>query len=163
MSVQVPSLVEFKAGNIKDIADWSGKKFGEIRGHRVIDRNIRILSHTGGFAIFFPSTIWRDLDSQVPLSFPLNPNSSCWIADRDFAIIKIDADPSQLAGADRDYVSEKIDVALNKIETFVRKNFFENGQAYPDSDYFTHGSFKDDPNMPRPIRFRLGGNFHFQY
>ena len=149
--------------NIQDIAAWTGRKFGEFRGYRTLQNNIRILSHTGGFAVFLPPEIWRPLDQQVSISFPEKPKSSCWIADKNFAYVKIDTDPSALQGSDKDYVAENTEVALNKIESFVRKNFFKNSQARPDSGYFTHGSFADEPNSARPFRLRLGGNFRYQF
>jgi hypothetical protein len=149
--------------NIRDVAVWSGKKFGELRGHRTIEKNIRILSHTGGFAIFLPPDLWRRLDFQVPLVFPENEDAECWIAGKGFALVKFDVDLSALDEEVKEYASADPATALNKIEGFAKKNFFENRQAYPDSSYFTHGSFKDNPNMPRPFRMRFGGNFQYQF
>ena len=148
---------------IEAVARWTGKRFGELRGHRIIDKDVRILSHTGGFAIFLPEELWRKLDYQVPLTFPENESSECWIAGRGFAFIKCDVNPSEVEGSGRDFISDNLETALAKIETFARKNFFDNRQAYPDSSYFTHGSFKDSPDMPRPFRLRLGGNFRYQF
>lgn len=54
-----------KSENSKDMCDvetWSGKKFGEFKAYCVIEKNIRILSHTKGFAIFLPKDFWRKLD-----------------------------------------------------------------------------------------------------
>lgn len=86
-----------KAGDIKEIANWTGRQFGEYRGHRIIDKDIRILSHTGGFAIFLPHDFWRALDCWVNNIFlPENNNSPCWIAGKGFAYIKVDVDPSKL-------------------------------------------------------------------
>lgn len=151
------------ASDIKEVEAWSGKKFGELRGFRIIDKGVGILSHTGGFAIFLPEEVWRPLDFQVGISFPENEESSCWIAKKKSAFLKVDITPSELEGSYKDYASANLEIALNKVESFVRKNIFHNPQAYPDSTYFTHGSFKDNPDMPRPFRFRLGGNFRFQF
>lgn len=57
-------------GDISEVAAWSGKKFGVLKGAKVIDQNVRILSHTRGFAVFLPKEFWRKLDYQVPISFP---------------------------------------------------------------------------------------------
>lgn len=151
------------AGDISEVAKWCGKKFGELRGVRTIDKGIRILSHTGGFAVFLPKEVWRPLDYQVTISFPEIKDTSCWIADRESAFVKVDITRSELEGSDKEYASENLEVALNKVEEFVRNNFLDNRQAYPDSSYFTHGSFKDNPDMPRPFRVRLGGDFHYKF
>lgn len=156
-------LSEIQVGPIQEVAGWTGKKFGDLRGVRVVAEGIRILSHTGGFAVFLPPKIWRELDFQVPISFPENNEASCWIADKNFVFLKIDTIASELEGSTRDYISDDLEVALNKIESFVNENFFEDRRARPDSNYFTHGSFEDYPDMPRPIRFRLGGNFYYRF
>ncbi len=156
------STSALRPGDIQDVAKWTGKRFGTLRGVRVIEQDIRILSHSGGFAVFLPNKMWRRLDHQVPLNSADQEDSACWIADKDFAFLKVDIDSTIAQGSDKEYVSENLEVALNKIHEFVRKNFFENKQAYPDSEYFSYGSFLDKPNMPRPFRLRLGGDFHYQ-
>lgn len=156
-----PIAQDIQAGSIQDVADWTGRKFGELLGFRVIKNDIRILSHTGGFAVFLPGDFWRKLDHQVPIFIPAKKDASCWIAGKNFAYIKFDIDRKVVA-KDDEYISDDVQVVLNKIESFVNKNFFDNPQAYPDSEYFTYGSMVDSPDTPRPFRMRLGGNFSYQ-
>lgn len=99
----------------------------------------------------------------MPIAFPAKEDSECWAASKGMAIVKFDIEPAELDDDNKDYASADINVAIKKIESFVIKNFFENRQAYPDSSYFTHGSFKDHPEMPRPFRIRLGGDFVYQF
>ena len=163
MSAQATTVNDVNPGNIEEIANWTGKRFGEFRGYRIVAEDIRILSHTGGFAIFLPPDFWKKLDHQVPLSVPKQENTACWIAGKNFTFVKVDTDPSELEDSHKDYVNTDVEVALNKIESFVRKNYFENPQAYPDSEYFTYGSFLENPSLPRPFRLRLGGDFQYQF
>jgi hypothetical protein len=150
-------------GTIQEVVDWTGKKFGELRGFRIVANDIRILSHTSGFAVFLPEAVWRKLDYQVSISFPQKENTTCWIAGKNFTFVKVDTKLEELEGSNKEYMSEDVEVALNKIERFVSINFFQNRQAYPDSESFTHGSMVDKPNMQRHFRLRFGGNFHYQF
>lgn len=150
-------------GNIRDVVEWSGKKFGELRGYRIIDKDVRLLSHTGGFAIFLPGDLWRKLDYEISLGFPVNEDSKCWIADKGFAFVKIDINPSEVEAINRDYISDDLTVVLDKVESFAIRNFLENEQAFPDNDSFTYGSFLDKPNIDRTVRTSLEGNFQYRF
>ncbi len=110
--------------SIDEVAAWTGKKFGELRGHRIIDKNVRILLHTGGFALFFPHELHRKFDHLIPISYPENDQVECWIATKGFAFLKFDIDSENLAPQDKDYASDDLETALLKIEGFVRRNFF---------------------------------------
>jgi len=120
MTVQASTIMDLQPGNIQEVADWSGKKFGELLGYRFIDKNVRILSHTEGFAIFLPEDIWGKLNYQVPISFPEKKIPSCWIADKNFAFM---SDNSIFSRKGRKFIN--VEVTLNIIESIVKKFFFE--------------------------------------
>lgn len=154
-----------------EIAKWGGVQFGAYRGFYVIRNNIRIMAHTGGVAVFLPPEVWRPLDIQVPMSFPVQKGATCWIADRDFAMIKMDVDAKKLSRKNKDYASEDVGEVLRKVESFVEKNLFRNSQARPDvcleiplpKDRYTLGYQKDNPNWEPGLRIRTFGNFKYRY
>ncbi|MEC7839323.1 MAG: hypothetical protein VX777_04715 [Chlamydiota bacterium] len=129
MTAQPLPINDSHSGNIQDVINWTGKEFGELKGYRVTRNDIRLLSHTEGFAFFLPKSIWGRLNYQMPISFSAEENSTCWIADKNFAYVKIDKTSSQIAGVDTLYISEDVDVALNNIDNFIKNLFFESSQV----------------------------------
>lgn len=151
--------------SMKDVSEWTGGKiFGKYKGHRSLDDGTNILSHSGGFAVFFPPHVFHKFDIQVPISHCPNNDKECWIAGKGFGFIKVDVKPEDVDDAEcLKYVANDVNIALDKIEQFVSKNFVNRAQLYPDSDYFTHGSYIKNPNMPRPFRLRMGGNYRVNF
>lgn len=145
---------------MKEIENWTGKKFGVYKGYRILKEDICILSHSKGFAAFFPPEFWRKLDHSVPISMSEVDEAECWIAGKNFTFVKFDPGPSEVLF--NDFLSDNINTALNRIEAFIHTNFFDNLQAYPESTNFSYGSMIDNPNMFRPFRARLGGEFSFK-
>jgi hypothetical protein len=151
--------------NMESVSQWAnGKNFGAYRGHRVLDNKMIILSHTGGFAVFFPPEVFHRFDVQVPITRSTNPENACWIAGKGYGFLKMDVtlDPG-ISEETKKYIADDIDVALNKIEEFVNKNFVSARGLTPDSEWNTHGSYVRNPDMPRPFRFRLGGDYHLKF
>ncbi len=155
----------FAGSNMKSLSEWTGGKlFGKYRGHRTLANGIKILSHTGGFAVFLPPEVFHQFDIQVPISYAANAEKACWIAGKGFGFVKVDVTPEQLQDDEsKKYIASDVEKALDKIAEFVKKNFVHAAQLRPDSDYFTHGSYIKNPDMARPFRLRMGGNYHINY
>ena len=155
----------FANTDMKAVSEWTGGKiFGTYRGHRTLDNGIKILSHTGGFAVFLPPKVFHGFDIQVPISHAPDPDKGCWIAGKGFGFVKVDVTPEELKDEEsRKYIAKELEKALDKIGDFVKKNFINAPKLYPDSEYFTHGSFVKNPNGARPFRLRMGGNYNLRY
>ena len=156
------SLALFSNTDMEALSKWTGGKiFGKHRGHRKLGNGIRILSHTGGFAVFFPPEVFHKFDIQVSISYPPDSNAECWIAGKGFGFMKMDVFKEQLQDDDtRAYIHDDISIALDRIEKFCKINFTNARGLYPDREHFTHGSYIRNSDMPRPLRTRLGGNYH---
>lgn len=155
----------FADSDMKAVSEWTGGKlFGKYRGHRTLDNGITILSHTGGFAVFLPPEVFHKFDIQVPISYAPDNGKECWIAGKGFGFVKVDIRPEQVVDEEsKKYFAKDIKTSLDKIEEFVMKNFVNASQLYPDSSYFTHGSYVNNPDMARPFRLRMGGNYHISF
>jgi len=157
----------FANTDMKAISEWTdGKNFGMYKGHRTLENGINILSHTGGFAVFFPPEIFHKFDYTVPISRPKTTEGECWIAGKGFGFVKVDVTLEQLKTDEhKKYIADDPKAALDKIEEFVNKNFRDARGLYPDSEstYFTHGSVISNPNMMRPFRFRMGGDYNITF
>jgi hypothetical protein len=77
----------------EEVSNWTGLPFGNLIGVRILQKNVRILLHSKGFAVFFPSEVWRNFDIEIPLCFPQTENT-CWIARKDFTFIRVDINRS---------------------------------------------------------------------
>ena len=88
---------------------------------------------------------------------------NCWLIDKTYRYLKIDLDKNELEEEDKDYVNNDIDVREKKVREFVIRNFVGHPQLFPDSDYFTIGSYIRNPNMFRPRRIRLGGRYIIKF
>lgn len=64
---------------------------------------------------------------------------------------------------DKDYVNNDMDVIEKKVREFVIRNFVGYPQLFPDSDYSAIGSYIRNPNMLRPFRIRLGGQYMIKF
>lgn len=154
----------FKQDEKKNIELSLGKKFGDIRSCALVNKGIRILTHTKGFALFFPKKTWKEFDVQVNDSLTMVEGKECWIINSDYTFIKVDINADEVDEEEmKKYISSDAIIQLNKTKDFALRNFVNNLGAYPDSHYFSIGSYLDNPNMHRPFRFRLGGGFRIEF
>lgn len=141
---------------------WAGcsHPFGTYRGHKELANGVRLLSHSKGFAVFFPREVFYPYDIQVPILLSDNDINSCFIAGAGFGYIKVDVDIKHVNTADeKRYVDPNVEVALNRIEKFVHDNFVKKSGLYPESEYFSIGSYITHPDDVRPSRIKRGGDY----
>jgi len=155
----------FATSKMKALSTWTGNLiFGKYRGHRVLNNGIRLLSHTGGFALFIPPEIFHKFDKGVRISLPPDMALECWIAGKGYAFVKVDVRAELLEDdSGKLYIDDDLEVALDRIEKFTFDNYVNAPQLYPDSDYFTIGSYLMNPDAPRPFRIRLGGEHSVRF
>lgn len=153
----------FIENELQIIEGNTNKKFGTLLKCGYLDR-IRILLSENGFSIWFPPEIYRHYDIQA--TNYLNTTESkidMWIAKGDYYFVKIFCDKADLENDKKQYMDDDLEIRMEIIKNFVIKNFISNYQIYPDSDYFTIGSYLDCPQTSRPFRWRLGGNYKIEF
>lgn len=139
------------------------KDYKKILRFTLLESGIRIVLHQGGFGLFIPSKLWRKYDVSVD-KWLVMMEKECFLADKSFAFSKFDIDPLHLESKlAKTYGSDDLKVRLETIKTFALNNFVNGVQLYPESDYFTIGSYLDAPQVPRPFRIRLGGPFKLKF
>ena len=145
----------------RDTSDPDGtglRAFGVLQDVFAMSAVVRILLTSNGFTIFFAPQLWHTWDIQVDPCLQ-RMDGSCWIADSHWRFIKMILTPEEMEPRDQPYMSADLEVRRKRVVQFINEAFLHNGQATPDSSYFSIGSYLDNPNMPRPFRLRLGGSF----
>ena len=127
-----------------------------------IYHNIPYLLLPDGFVVIFPFDVYRKFDKTVNC-FLSCATSTCWLGTDKDTFHKIIVSPEELSISDMRYVARDIAVRECAVRDLIQKNFVTHPQLYPESDYFTIGSFMDHPNMPRPMRLRLGGSYSISF
>lgn len=141
---------------------FTQKKFGKLWNFELYSKGIRILTSEVGFSVWFPQEIWGAFDVQVNEYLTMVPDetSECWLARGNYCFIKIDIDKASVGpplseGNPKEY--------LSFAKRVVQKNFLENPQLYPDSEWNTINWKRANPNSPVLFRWRMGGDFQINF
>jgi hypothetical protein len=148
-----------------------------------IERGVRVVLTDACILVFIPKDLWQTYDHTLDKflrmvdSYEADPfvaataavntataavNTECWIATDQYAHVKLDFDMSRRAEESELRCYDPA-VRAKAAATFARFNFIQNRQLYPESEYFTMRSFLEKPDMPRPHRARLGGEYRISY
>lgn len=147
----------FSNSQMDEVSRWTGGKiFGTYRDHKVLKNDIRILLHSGGFAIFFPPDIFHAFDKTVPMWLADNTSDECWIAGPGFGYQKIDVNPNQITDKKAfDYINEDTKIAFAKVENYIEENFIHAQGLFPDAKYNSIGAQIDGFSSEVDTRIRL--------
>lgn len=157
------SLKDVTSNECQELSKCLEKKYGKILKTSITSEGCRVIVSDDGFTILFPASVWHKFDVQVN-DYLVIVERECWACDTSYTFVKIIVnkadidDPQMLVYCDDDVMKR-----LNAVIGFLNKNFINNTQAYPDSEYFTIGSYLKNSNTPRPFRMRLGGRFRISF
>ncbi|VBB18118.1 hypothetical protein YASMINEVIRUS_581 [Yasminevirus sp. GU-2018] len=148
------------------LTDSLEKKYAKILKVGITKGGCRIVLSDDGFTILFPENVWHKFDVQLNDRLTI-VERDCWACDTTYTFVKVLFDKNEVIDEFNqyllDYISDNLDKRMNAVVNFLNKNFIDNPRAYPDSEYFTIGSYLKNPQMPRPFRMRLGGNFRVSF
>lgn len=157
------SLNDATTDDCKELAKCLEKKYERILKLSITKEGCRVIISDDGFTLLFPTSVWHKFDVQVNNYLNIVENA-CWACDTGYTFVKINVNKSEMDDPKMlVYCDDDASKRLTAVTGFLNRNFINNTQAYPDSEYFTIGSYLKSPDIPRPFRMRMGGGFKISF